>query len=143
MVGLGVTSTIAIFALINKYWTWPNAIVGGVLLLCGMFYLMDRLGIGPSAKSRVRDWLDSSSYGIQTLQDTYEFHFVMTDNIGLKTDIFQVKAGSPITIVTAHHKATPEQVAAFNSHDQPQQRAFWKNVRFELLRYGIQFSDLT
>ena len=32
----------------------------------------------------MRDWLDSSSYGIQTIEDANEFHFMMTDNLGMK-----------------------------------------------------------
>jgi hypothetical protein len=143
VVGLGVAGTIAAAALINKYWTWPTAVVGAVLLLCELLYLMERLGIGPSTRSRVRDWLDSSSYSIQAVQDTNQFHFVMTDNVGIRTNIFQVKADSPVTIISPGHKASPEQLAAFNSLDQSHQRAFWRNVRLELLRYGVQFSNLT
>jgi hypothetical protein len=141
VVGLAVTGTITVFALINKYWNWPNAVVGGVLLLCGMFYLMEKLGIGPSTKTRVRDWLDSSSFGVQTIQDTNEFHFILTDNIGMKASILQVKASAPIMIISPGHAGTPEQVTAFKSLTKPQQDAFWKSVRLELLKYGIQFSD--
>jgi hypothetical protein len=142
VVGVSVTATVAVVALVYKLWNWPNAIVGGVLLLCGALYLMDRLGIGPSLKSRVRDWLDSSGYSIQTIQDSNEFHFIMTDNVGIVTDILQLTANSPILIVSAKHKATPEQLAAFNAKPVPEQGEFWKNVRLELLRYGIQFSTL-
>jgi hypothetical protein len=138
-----VTSVVTVFAIINKYWTWPNAVVGSVLLASGILYLMDRVGIGPSVKSRVRNWLDSSSFGIQTIQDANELHFVMTDNIGLRTDILQVKPDSPITIVSANHTGTPEQLVAFKALEKTQQDAFWRNVRLELLRYGIQFSNLS
>src|ERR1700730_8573734 len=111
VVGVGVTAVIATFALINKYWTWPNAVVGGALLLCAILYLMEKLGIGPSTKSRVRDWLDGSGYNVRTVHDSNEFHFVMTDSIGLVTDILQVSPNSPIEIISAKHKATPEQLA--------------------------------
>lgn len=138
-----VTSTVAIFALVNTLWTWPNAVVGGVLLLCGILYLMDRFGIGPSTKSRVRDWLDNSGYDIRTIHDSNAFHFVITDNVKLVTDILQVDSDGPITIISAKHKATPERIAAFNTMTKARQDAFWKSVRLELLRYGIPFSDLT
>jgi len=39
VVGVGEVSIIALFALVNENWTWPNAFVGGVLLLCGLLYL--------------------------------------------------------------------------------------------------------
>src|SRR5258708_4620616 len=91
VVGLSVMAIVTTMAIINKYWTWPNAIVGGVLLLCGLIYLMDRIGIGPSVKSRVRDWLDSSGYSIQTIQDGNDFHFIMTDLVGIRTSILRIK----------------------------------------------------
>jgi hypothetical protein len=143
IVGIAVTGTIATIALVTKVWNWPNAVVGGVLLLCGTMYVMERLGVGPSIKSRVRDWLDSSGYSIQTVQDIYAFHFVMTDNVGFRTDVFQVKSESPITIMSAKHTATQQQVAVFNSLARPEQFRFWQRVRIELLRYGVQFSNLT
>jgi hypothetical protein len=143
VVGLAVTGTITTFAVVNKLWGWPNAVVGGLLLLCGTLYLMDRFGIGPPLKSRVRDWLDRSGYSIRTIDDDNAFHFVMTDNIGCVTDIFQVKADSPVSIVSGKHKATPEQLKAFKAMSPQQQWAFWRSVRLELLRYGVGFSDLT
>jgi len=143
VVGIGVTSTVAIAALLNKYWTWPNAVVGSVLLLCGILYLMEKFGIGPSMKSRVRDWLDSSSYSIQTISDANEFHFVMTDNVGMRTDILQAKADSPIMVVTPKNLASQEQLAAFKSLNIEQQRMFWRGIRLELLKYGAGFSNLS
>jgi len=142
VVGLTVTATVAILALINKYWTWPNAIVGSALLMCAVLYLMEKLGIGPSLKSRIRDWLDNSAFAIQTIQDKNECHFVMTDNIGIKTDIIQVKVGGPVALATAGHKATAQQLATFNAMSEERRQHFWKMVRLELLRYGVSFSDL-
>jgi hypothetical protein len=142
VVGVGVTSAVAVYALIGKYWTWPNAIVGSVLLLSGVLYLMDRLGLGPSTKSRVREWLDDSAFSIQTIHDSNEFHFVMTDNLGLRTAIYQIKAGGPVAIASFNHLATPQQVKGFQALSPIQKTAFWKNVRLELLRYGVSFSDL-
>ena len=78
VVGVGV-----FFALVSKNWTWPNAFVGEVLLLCGLLYLMEKAGIGPSTKSRVREWLDSSGLNIQTVHDANEFHFRTTDAVGV------------------------------------------------------------
>jgi hypothetical protein len=45
VVTVAVTATITTFAVIGKYWNWPNAVVGTLLLLCAMFYLTDKLGI--------------------------------------------------------------------------------------------------
>jgi hypothetical protein len=106
-------------------------------------YLMERIGFGPSIKSRVRDWLDSSSYSIQTVQDANEFHFVMVDPVGSRTDIFQVKADFPVMIVSRNHLATPEQLSTYQSLSNTDQQRFWNNIRLELLRYGVEFSDLT
>jgi hypothetical protein len=39
VVGVGVTATITAFAVIGKYWNWPNALVGSLLSLCGIRYL--------------------------------------------------------------------------------------------------------
>ena len=143
MIALTVTSTVTVFALIGKYWNWPNAVVGSILLLCGVFYLTDRLGLGPTLKSRVRDWLDASNYDVRTIQDSNHFHFMMTDNIGLKTAILQVKPDSPISIVCPKIGPLPEQLAAYKALSSDQERkAFWRTVRHELLKYGISFSDL-
>ena len=142
VVGVAVTGTVTILALINKLWTWPNAVVGGVLLLSGALYLTDRFGIGPSLKSRVRDWLDSSGFGVRSIQDSNEFHFVLRDNFGMETGIIQSKPDSPIKIVSPRHMATPEQIAAFQAMSELEQRNFWKVVRLELLRYGVEFSNL-
>lgn len=141
-VGLAVTSTITVFAIISKIWNWPNAVVGAILLLCGILFLMDRLGIGPSLKSRVRDWLDSTSFGVTTVQDSNEFHFRMTDNVGIVADIWQPKPDYSIVIMSGHHKATSQQLGVFNAMAKQAQDTFWKNVRLELLRYGISFSNL-
>ena len=142
VVGVGVASIIAFFAIVNKNWTWPNAFVGGVLLLCGLLYLMEKLGIGPSTKSRVRDWLDSLGFNIQTVQDANEFHFRMTDAVGITTEILQAKLDSPVLIASPFHKATPEQVAAYNSLTAQRRGEFWRMVRLELVKYGVRFSNL-
>jgi len=115
---------------------------GGVLLLCGLLYLMEKLGIGPSTKSRVRDWLDSLGFNIQTVQDANEFHFRMTDAVGITTEILQAKLDSPVLIASPFHKATPEQVAAYNSLTAQRRGEFWRMVRLELVKYGVQFSNL-
>ena len=133
---------LAIWAYINRLWSLPNAIVGGVLLICGVFYLMDRFGLGQTLKSKVRDWLDGSGYGIQTVPDANHFHYRMTDNINMVTDILQSKSGAPILVASGHHKASPIQLAGFNQMLPVEQQAFSRNVRLELLRYGIAYSDL-
>ena len=142
LIGIGVVTTVTVLAVLNKYWTWPNAIVGGGLLLCGVLYLMDRFGIGPSLRSRVREWLDSSGFPIQKVDDANVFHYRVTDGIGMVTDILQLKSDSPIIIATGHHKASAAQLATYNALTPERQQAFWKGVRMELLRYGIAFSEL-
>jgi hypothetical protein len=142
VVSVAIMSTVTVAAFVNKIWSWPNAVVGGLLLLCSILYLMDRLGIGPSLKSRVRDWLDNSGYSIKTIHDSNEFHFVMVDNVGIVTDILQNTPSSPIFIASAKHKANQAQLDAFNRMNEEERRSFWKNVRIELLRYGIEYSDL-
>jgi hypothetical protein len=132
-----VASIIAFFALVNENWTWPNAFVGGVLLLCGLLYLMEKFGIGPSTKSRVRDWLDNSGFNIQTVQDTNEFHFRVTDVAGVTIEILQTKLDSPVLIASPFHKATPEQVAAYSTLTAQRRGDFWRMVRLELVKYGV------
>jgi len=141
-VGVAVAATVAVSAVIAKIWTWPNAIVGGVLLLCGLLYLMDRLGIGPSARTRVRNWLDDSGFPIQTVTDNNAMHFVLVDNVGLYTHIIQIKSGDPINIAMPNLRATDKQIEVFNSWDKDTQQEFWKKVRFELFRARILFTDL-
>jgi hypothetical protein len=137
-----VASTVTSAALIGGYWGWPNAVVGGVMLLCGVFYLTDRLGLGPTLRSRVRNWLDASGYDIRAIEDSNQFHFVVTDNVGIKTEVLQVKSESPIMIRSAQHIPTSEQLAPYKAQSEPERNAFWRGVRLELLRYGISFSDL-
>lgn len=136
------TMAVTAWAIFRSYWTWPNAIVGAVLLACGLFYLMDRFGLGPSLKSRVRDWLDGSGYAITKVDDANVLHYRVTDNIGMTTDIIQLKSDSPIHIATGHHVASASQLATYNAMTPDRQQAFWRTVRLELLRYGISFSDL-
>jgi len=66
----------------------------------------------------------------------------MIDNVGFRTDIFQIKSGGPIAIASFKHVANPQQVKAFQSRGPAGQAAFWRTVRLELLRYGISFLDL-
>ena len=66
-----MTSTVTVFAVIGKYWSRPNAVVGSVLL-SAVLYLTDRLSLGPTLKSRVRDWLDASGYNVRTIEDANE-----------------------------------------------------------------------
>jgi hypothetical protein len=136
------TIAVAAWAIIQKYWSWPNAIVGAVLLASALFYLMDRFELGRSLKSRVRDWLDSSGYAITKVDDTNVIHYRVTDNIKMITDVLQFKGDSPIHIATGHHLASAAQLATYNAMPPDKQQVFWRNVRLELLRYGIQFSDL-
>jgi hypothetical protein len=143
VVGVAVVAVVTVVALIGHYWMWPNAIVGAVLLASGLTYLMDRFGLGPSTRSKVRNWIDRSGFSIKTVQDTNEFHFTLTDNIGLVTDILQIRSGGPIMMVSAHHKASPAQLTSFHALTPAEQYAFWRNVRLELLRYGTSFSSLT
>lgn len=103
---------------------------------------MDRFGIGPSTKSRVRNWLDGTGFGIQTIQDEKEFHFAVTDNVGLRTNIWQIRAGQPITIVMSSLKPTTDQLAYFQSLDPSRQLDFWKPIRLELLKFRIGYTDL-
>jgi len=142
VVGVGVTITITSFALMNKYWNWPTAVVDGVLLLSGLFYLMDRWASARPLLSRVRDWLDSSGYKIQTVQDANEFHFQLTDNVGITTEIIQHKPESPIDIASGLNVASAAQFAAYKALKDSEREAFWKTVQLELLRYGVAFSDL-
>jgi hypothetical protein len=140
VVALTVTSTVTVLALISKYWSWPNAVVGGILLLCGALYLTDRLGLGPTLKSRVRDWLDASNYDIRAVEDSNQFHFVVTDNVGIKASILQVKPGSPVMIISPKHTATPEQFEVYKALSEPERKAFWRSVRLEFLKYPSQTS---
>lgn len=103
---------------------------------------MDRFGIGRSTRSKVREWLDGSGYSIQTFDDQNEFHFVMTDNIGLRTSILQNKANSPIVVMSPRLTATATQLVAFNALSLEDKNKFWRDVRIEFLRRGISFSTL-
>jgi hypothetical protein len=103
---------------------------------------MDRFGVGRSTRSKVRDWLDNSGYSIATIEDNNEFHFIMTDNVGFRASILQLKNGSPIQVVSPRHTASTEQIAVYQSLDPQSQKEFWRRVRLELLRYGVSFSNL-
>jgi hypothetical protein len=143
VVAMTVAVALAIVAVVLRIWTWPNAIVGGVLLACGVFYLTDRLGVlSPSARTRVRDWLDESSYSVQTLNDENIIHFVIIDNLRLSTHIMQVKHGDPLIIFMPQMVASDDQLAVFKALTEEQKKSVWKAVRLELLRLRIQFTDL-
>ena len=66
----------------------------------------------------------------------------MTDAVGITTEILQTKLDSPVLIASPFHKATPEQVAAYNSLTAQRRGEFWRMVRLELLKYGVQFTNL-
>ena len=57
-VGVAVAVTVASFAVVNKVWSWPNAIVAAMVLMSTSFYLMEKLGIGRPqvADSRLVRW---------------------------------------------------------------------------------------
>jgi hypothetical protein len=131
------------WALVQKYWNWPTALVYTVLLIAGLWYLTDRLGITVSTKTRVRNWLDESGFGVQTIADTNELHFVVIDNTGLKTDVIQPPKTKRLTIWAGGLKPTPEQLDVFNGMDPRRKELFWKRVRIELLRFQIGYTDLT
>lgn len=137
-----MATTIAVVAVLTKLWTWPNAVVGGLLMLCSLLYLMDKIGLGPTPRMRIRNWLDDSGFGIQTVNDENAIHFVLVDNVGLYTHIMQVKHGDPINIGMPKLKPDGKQIAAFNALNDEEQQAIWKPIRLELLRNRIQYSDL-
>jgi hypothetical protein len=137
------TAATTTLALINKYWNWPTAVVYTVLLVAGLWYLTEKLGITVSIKTRVRDWLDESGFGVQTVSDANELHFVVIDETGLKTDVFQPGKTRRLTVSVAGLKPTPDQLVIFNNMDEPRKALFWKRVRIELLRFQISYTDLT
>jgi hypothetical protein len=142
VIGVGVTAAVTAFAVLAKLWTWPNAVVGAVLLLCGLLYLAERLGIGPTERTRVRNWLDESGFAIQTVSDTNSIHFVLVDNIGFYTHVVQVKSGDPLSIAMPGLKPDDKHLATFATMDDAAKQAFWKKIRIELLRTRTQFSNL-
>jgi hypothetical protein len=138
-----VTAATAMYALVKKYWNWPTAVVYSVLLTAGSWYLTDKLGLGISTKSKIRNWLDESGFPVQTIQDTNDLHFVVTDPLGIKTTIIQVKKGGPLGIAAARLIPTSEQKAVYDKMTVAQQYEFWKRPRLELMKYGISFTNLT
>lgn len=142
-VGVSVTATIIVFAVLGKLWTWPNAVVGGVLLLSGLLYLMDRLGIGvASERSRIRNWLDESGFPIQTMNDNNAIHFKVVDNVGLFTYVLQVKSGDPLYIYMPQLRTDEDRVTYFKSLTEEAQGEIWRKIRLELLRARTQYTDL-
>jgi hypothetical protein len=138
-----ITVTTTVFALINKYWNLPTAVVYAVLLDAGTWSLTDRLGLGISTKAKVRNWLDESGFQVQTIQDSNQFHFVITDPVGIRTNVLQVKRGSPISIIVPKLLPTKEQMGVYSTMSLREKGEFWRQTRLELMRYGIQFSKLS
>jgi hypothetical protein len=134
-----ITTTLAV---VNKYWNWPTAVVYTVLLIAGLWYLTDKFGITISTRTRVRNWLDESGFGVQTITDSNAVHFVLIDNVGLKTDILQPGKAKQLTVAVGGLKPTEAQLAIFQALDEERKALFWKRVRIELLRFKISYTDL-
>lgn len=133
----------ATWALVQEYWNWPTAIVYTLLMVCALWYLTDKLGIKVSAKTRIREWLDRSGFSIQTLYNENDFHYVVTDNVLLKVDIFRRPKEERVRVVIFGLGPTTTQRAVFDGWTQAQKDTFWKRVRIELLRMRASYSDLS
>lgn len=135
----------AIYGLLKSYWNWPTAIVYGILLVCALWWLKDRLELGqPALRDRIREWLDKGGFSVQNIVDnTSVFHFVLTDNAYLRINVFQVANTKQLTIAAFALSATSYQKDSYGRLSAQEQRDFWKRVRLELLRYGIGYNSLT
>lgn len=135
----------AIYGLLKSYWNWPTAIVYGILLVCALWWLKDRLELGQAAlRDRIRGWMDKGGFSVQNIEDEKAiFHFALTDKTLLRINVLQPAKTKQLTIAAFALCATDYQKGSFGKLSAQEQRAFWKRVRLELLRYGIAYSDLT
>lgn len=122
--------------------TWPEVIAIGLVTFVCLFWMADKFWRLP-LRWQVRQWLDNTQYDVRTQSvPNCQFSFVLTDPLSIKTTIAQTKPDAPIFIAVMAMTPTAEQTATFNQWSQEKKDAFWRGVRMEFMRYGIEFSIL-
>src|ERR1700693_639682 len=85
-----------IFAMIIAAWarykdavSWSTAIVHGLVAITCLFFILDRFW-RPSNKVKIRRWLESTGFSIQTRTDPgFNFFYVLTDEQGVRANVYQ------------------------------------------------------
>lgn len=121
----------------------PELVAFSLLVFVCLTWLADRFWHLPT-QLRVRQWLDGTGFDVKTMPlNGAQFRYVLTDNLQIKTTIVQWKPAGPIEILALGIEPTPTQKAAIRSAPSEAEKTFWRHVKLELLRLGIQYSDLT
>jgi hypothetical protein len=128
---------------LTKTSTWPEVILFGLVTFVCVLWILEKFWVLP-LRWRLRQWLDDTGFNVKTVTtNEVEFRFVLTDTIHLQTMIVQEKPDRPILIAAFRITPTDEQLAIFKGWPQEKKDAFWRRVKMEFMRYGINFSDLT
>ena len=145
IVSLGAAIGVPVWAVLAKYWNPPTAIVYGVLMFCAVTYLWDHFNIGPSLKTRVRQWLDDLGFAVTTHRNpATTFDFEVADKMALKIHVLQwITEPQQVDVVMFGLVPLPEQLRIFNEWPPERKNWFWSTVRVELFRSEIAFTDLT
>lgn len=128
----------------SKASTWPELVAISLVVFVCLCWAADNFWHFP-LRWRVREWLDQSGDSVRTgaSSPNNQFNFILTAESGVVLTILQFDKDGPITIAAFGNKPTADQLAVFNAWPPQKKAAFWKAARMELLRFGIEFSNLT
>jgi hypothetical protein len=115
----------------------------GLVAMTCLYFLLNTFG-QPSTKVKVHKWLVNTGFSVQIRDDepTCEFLYVMTDEQGVRTNVYQLKNKELVSIEVKMN--VPEELQKkFASLSAEAREQFIENISTELLRYGIGFLDLS
>ena len=133
-------AVIVVFERLRGGASWPETIVLGLLAFASLVYLTGRFW-KPSIRSRIRNWLDSGGYAVQTIEDK-EFEFSFVAEIGNWKTIIRKNRNkkSRNVFIASYAVATPEPLRlALAPLELPARRRVLKPVAIEMYKYGANF----
>lgn len=136
--------------IILAYWTkvqqhlsLPLAISLAIVVAAASAYLVKTFW-PPSDAVRIKTWLVGAAFGVDdrnTPKEGYDFYFIVRGSDSVTMNIFR-KRGTRELIMSNKLAISPQRRAAFMKLPIATQRDLEDKIMMELLKYGVQWSDL-
>lgn len=138
-----------VFAMIIAAWarykdavSWSTAIVYGLVAVTCLFFILDRFW-RPSGKVKIRKWLESTGFSIQTRTDPgFAFFYVLTDEQGVRANVYQIERNK-FVVLEVKMIVDEDLAARYAKLSSDQKENLRQRIGSDLLRSGIGFADLT
>lgn len=128
---------------LNRLKRWglspPQIGVYALWFFVGTLLLFETLGLEPSVRTKVRNWLDTPAFSVRTVDHHDGFGFEVTDR---QNRIFQITGTGPVITFTTGVKLSEGLKDLFLSLNKQQKDQFISDLRIELLRAGIAYQNL-